>query len=554
MLFSVAVLTVAVLAVFAQTVRFEALDYDDGAIVFKNPVILQGLTPETVVWAFTHFHFALWMPVTTLSHLLDVSLFGTRPGGHHAMSVAWHLAGVLALFFAARRLTGSVPAALMTALLYAVHPLRAETVAWVASRKDLTAALFTFLCLWAYAGYVEKPSPGRYLSALGLFALALMGKPSAMPLPAVLLLLDVLLGNRTAPRDLLRAAGEKIPFFVLSGVFAVLSWKGQADMGALAVAEAAPLARRLLNVPVVLTFYLRACLFPADLSPHYPPEAVQWSATATAGAWALCGGITAAVLALARLRWPLAAWGFFVLMLSPVAGLVPYGNAPVADRFVGLASAGPALLVGWALARCPGRISVKAAVAAGTVAVLAGLCFHQTGFWRDKQTAFERVVAVYPRDDVGHGNLGTLFFGRGDLDRALRHHRQAVEIRPTHAEWRYNLGSVLLETGPASEAAEQLAEAVRLSPGDIQARTNLGLAYMGLGNLEAALRELAASVEGNPADVNARINYGLCLFRAGKAAEAIPHLEEALRLDPGNPAAKANLDLARRTVSSPPAP
>lgn len=555
MLLSLALLTAAVLVVFGRTVAFGFLDYDDAEIVSAHPVVSQGLTPETAVWAFTHFHFAIWMPLTTLSHLLDVTLFGTAPAGHHAMSIAWHLAGVFALFFAARRLLGGTPAALTAALLYAVHPLRAEAVAWVASRKDLTAALFAFLCLWAYAGYAARPSPRRYLSALAFFALALMGKPSAMPLPAALLLFDAVLWRRRGMGVLL----EKAPFFLLSAASALLSWKGQAAAGALVGPDAAPLAHRLLNVPVVLVVYLRAWFLPVGLSPHCPVETVQWSALGMALAWGGVLALTAAALLLRRHRWPLAAWGFFVLMLAPVLGLVPFSNAPVADRYTGLASAGPALLAGWALVRCPGCRSrtaqrTGALLTAGIIAALEVLCFHQTGFWRNDETVFRRVLAVHPDDDLGHANLGTLFFERGDLDRALHHHRRAVEIRPGFAPWRYNLGSVLLETGPASEAAAQLAEAVRLNPDDIQARTNLGLAYMGLGNLEAALRELAASVEGNPADVNARINYGLCLFRAGKSAEAVPHLEEALRLDPGNPAARANLDLARRAGASSSAP
>ncbi len=552
-----ALLTVLVLAVFLQTVRFSFVDYDDNRVVTEHPVILQGLAGDTLLWAFTNFHFAIWMPLTSLSHLLDVTLFGLWAGGHHLSGMLWHLAGVLAFFLAARRLLGGVWPAFFAAALYAVHPLRADSVAHVASRKDLVCAVFTALTLWAHARHGLSPSPRRYLTVAVFFLLALAGKPSAAPLPLALLFLDYHpLGRfgtgergRHARRAILLLA-EKIPLLAMSAVVVVVGIRGQAVFGALADTSGTPLLSRLLQMPVPVVHYLHSLLWPAGLSPHYPPTAVEWGMWGTAACWAGMAAITLAALWWRRAGWPLAAWGFFLVMLSPVLGLTPFGNAPVADRFVLLPSMGAALLAGWGAERFRARLPLRwgagvAAACAALVLCLAGMGWRQTGYWRDTGTVAARILAVCPEDDLGHTLTGNLLFNSGDLPGAVAHYRKAVEIRPCHAPWRYNLGAALLETGPPGEAAAQLAEAVRLDPGDHGARMNLGLALMALGRLEEAAAELRRVVSAEPENANARVNLGVCLMRMGDTAGAERELADALRLEPGNAAARANLELVR---------
>lgn len=550
-------LVVLCLIIYGQTAAFEFIDYDDGRIVFKHPVILEGFTLEGVRWAFTNYHFGLWMPMTSLSHMADISLFGLWAGGHHLSSVVWHTAACILLFLALRHLTGAPWESFLAAALFAAHPLRAEPVAWIAARKDLVSGCFFFAAIWRYAGYARRPSAGSYLLVTLLILLALMGKPMAVSLPLVLLILDWRPLNRLRLHDcrsVLGRIGEKIPWMLMVGVAAIAAVQSQHEIGEL---PSYSLSERIGGAGVHFTQYLIHTIYPLQLSPHYPREWMEYSRIYIAAMWFIAMASGAAAYLVSRTRIPMAGWLWFSVALVPVIGLVPFGNAPIADRFTytpspGILLAGVFGLQAWVGRGAHPEKRRRAACAAGLVllVVFAGIAWRQTSYWRDTESVFQRILAVCPRSDVGHTKRGELYFNQGKMEEALAHYATAVQISPDSAEWHFNLGCALMAMERHEEALASLSEAVRLSPGHASARNNLGVTLVRLNRIGEALPHLQEACRLDSANVNARNNFGVALMRAGNLKDAERIFLEAIALDPENAAAHANLQIIQRTQAA----
>ena len=537
-----AALTALIWLVFAQTARFEFLDYDDKAVVYENELVRGGLTPAGVARAFTQPHFGLYMPVTTLTHLLDVQCFGLRPGGHHLASVAWHNAAVLALYAALVALTGAPWRSLLVAALFAVHPARATSVAWIASRKDLVSGLFFFLGLWAYARYAAKHGVLRYLAVAACYLLALLGKPSAVTFPCVLLLLDWWpLARLRNAKDGASLLAEKLPLFALAALACAGAVWSEHTEGALTAGF--PPAYRLGNAVLSYGRYLWHTVWPLDLAIHYPHfrSGLPWAQVALSALALLA--ITAAVIALHRRRCLTVGWCWFLGTLVPVIGLVQFSNSALADRFLYIPQTGLFIALTWSLPAARARYTGTLGVALVALCVVwAGI---ETARWRGAETIFRRAIAVTKDNDLAHGKVGEICDAQGKTAEALEHFETAYNINPDSAINCFNLGTVRMDEGRMDEAAALFKHAVQFNPDWPQVYTNLGCAYMNLGNNLAALAPLEHALEIEPDNVNAHINYGAALLRLGRRAEAAKQFLEALRLDPGNPAAQANLKLVR---------
>ncbi len=550
-----AAVLLALAALYARTAQYPFLQGDDQSIVTQQPEVMAGLSWHGVAWAFTHLHFGLWMPVTSLSHMLDASLFGDWAGGHHLASVLWHMLAVLAFFGAARALTGRRDAAVVAAALFALHPLRAESVAWVAGRKDLTAGLFFALALWAHARHAQRPGAARYFLVLLTGALAMMGKTSAMVLPGVLLVLDAFpLGRYAAPDGSMRFSArraavlfaEKIPLMVLALAVTVLAWQGEKTVGALAVVEKhSPLAG-LAAAPAHYLHYLRVFLLPFGLSPVYLDSALTGSAGVMAMKTALFVLVCIAACALRRrMPWVTVGWVWFVGALVPVIGIVRFGESPCADRFSYIPAMGLSIAAAWMLVNLPVNRAPRTLLCTGLAIALAALTWGQAGIWRDTWHLFERKMQVYPNDAPTFSKAGGWLLEKGDADGAIRCYREALRIAPDSADDCYNLGSALMDRN-AGEAVQWLEKATRINPNDGPAWTNLGCALMELKRPQDALKPLQEGVRLQPKDSNARVNLGVALLRADRKDEARAALEQALALDPANTAAQANLRLLGR--------
>ena len=470
------------------------IGYDDPAYVLDNPVVKQGLTLEGLRWAFTHLVAANWHPLTVLSHMVDVQLFGLDPGWHHRENVLWHCANALLLLAFLRRTTGSTWRSALVAALFAAHPLRVESVAWIAERKDVLSTFFFLLALLAYAAYARRPGALRYLAVTVAFALGLLAKPMVVTLPAVLLLVDVWPLRRlplaplsfTSAWPLLR---EKLPLFALSAASSAVTILAQDRSGAVRSVGGLPLGTRAANAAVSAVAYLGKTLWPADLAVLYPHPGYRPGGIPTwkvALATALLLGITALALREARRRpYLLAGWGWYLVTVLPVIGLVQVGQQGMADRYTYLPLIGPVFAAVWAGQELAVRLRVPRAVlaVAGLVLVLAAATAAraQVAVWRDTFTLFDHAARVTQDNAIAWKNVGSGWFDRGEPAEALAAFAEAARIDPDDPDLWFDQGMALSALGRYREATSAFEQSIRLEPTDREAWFNLGIAWATLG-------------------------------------------------------------------------
>lgn len=543
-----AVLAVAVWAVFGQTRHFEFVNYDDNVYIYENPLVAAGLSPEGVAEALSYVHAFTWHPLTTVSHMADAEIHGLDPGGHHLSNVLLHAAAAIVLFLVLRGMTGALWRSAFVALIFAVHPLRVESVAWISERKDVLSGLLFFLTLGAWARYAADARVGRYLVALGCFALALMAKPTVVTLPCVLLLLDVWplkrLGEGDAPWRHLRArVVEKIPFFVLSAACGVITLRTQT--GAMTSTEVLPFWDRLGNALVSYVVYVRQLFWPPDLAVVYPhpKDGLPWWTVGLA-AVALAAVTVAAVVLRWRMPFLLVGWLWYLGMLLPVIGLVQVGLQAHADRYTYLPHVGLLLMLAWGAAEAwPHRLDRRWLAAAAGVAglVLVGLARAQTAYWRDSESLWRMTLARTTNNSVAHSQLGVVLGRTGRTSEAVEHFRRAIAIQPDYATARYNLGNILANRGNFGPAIEQYRWAVQIKPDYAKAHNNLGSALRAQGRLTDAVAAFRQALEIDPHYLEAHLNLAATLAAAGELAAAADEYRLALRDQPGSAAIHNNL-------------
>jgi tetratricopeptide (TPR) repeat protein len=492
-------LLLAVAAVFGQVAGHQFVSYDDRVYLTENWVVRGGLTLDGIRWAFTTTRDANWFPLTWLSHMLDVTLFGSHPAGHHLMNVAIHGVTTVLLFLFWARATGAVWPSALLAALFALHPLRAESVAWAAERKDVLAALFWLLTMHAYLRYSRSPGVGRYLAVAGLFALGLMCKPMLVTLPFVLLLLDwwplqrfrPVAGNAagTAPPPMGRLLLEKLPLLLLALCSGILTYLVQQRGGAVSSLDQVPFWSRLANALVSYGVYLRQLLWPSGLAVFYPFDHRQpvWQAV-LAGT----GLLAATILLLGQWRrrpWLAVGWLWYLGTLVPVIGLVRIGAQSHADRYTYLPSVGALLVLVWGgqeLCKRPGRRWLTVTLAAGVLIAAGLLTTLQLRHWQDTVTLFRRAVAVTSGNWLAHNNLAAELIRRGELNEAMWHLERALASRPDYDSAYANLGIAYINLRQPDRAVAALRTAVRLNPRETTAWYRLGVTLARLGDLAGA--------------------------------------------------------------------
>lgn len=523
-------LVVAVIAVFGRTAGASFITADDGVYVTQNPTVQAGLTGEGLRWAFG-FRDGNWIPLTWLSLMLDATLWGTGPRGFHVTSVALHLASTLLLFLALSRASGRPHPSWFVAVLFAVHPLHVESVAWVAERKDTLSGLFFMLALLAWERYARRPDLGRYLAVVAILAAGLMAKPMLVTLPLILLLLD--LWPLARPLPLRRLVAEKLPLLGLSAISAALTFAAQRGAGAMSSVAAIPLDARIGNAIVSYAAYLVKTVVPTKLAFFYPHPGrglPPWQI--------LAGG--ALLVALTLIAWrsirkrPFVAvgWAWYVIMLVPVIGIVQVGVQARADRYTYLPLIGIFLAATWTVAdmRLP-RAAVRAVAALVGIA-LAAASYVEAGYWRDSVTLYRRALAVTTGNAVAHNNLGLALLERGDLDGTIEHCRKALEIDPGHPEAPNHLATALTGKGLDAEAIAVYRRAIAIRPGNATFHSNLGTVLAESGDLGGAAAAFAEAIRLAPGSSDAHYNLGVLLARQGRYDAAIAELEIARRLSP----------------------
>jgi tetratricopeptide (TPR) repeat protein len=539
-LFVVLGLALLGLLTFQGALDYGFVNYDDPAYVTANPHVRGGVTAAGVRWAFTSFHASNYHPLTFLSHMLDCELFGLRPRGHHLTSLLLHIGAATLLFAALRRMTGALGRSAFVAAVFAVHPLRVESVVWIAERKDVLCGLFFFLALVAYAAYVRRPGWGRYLALCAAAACALMAKPMAVTLPCVLLLLDLWplarlprTSWRAAARSLGPLALEKAPLFALSAVFAYVTVKAQG--AALATVELLDWPHRLANAAVSYVAYVGKILAPRDLAVFYPHAPIPaWKAVAAAA-------VVVAATALAAAAWRRApyltvGWLWYVGTLVPVIGLTQVGNQAMADRFTYLPGVGVVIALTWGLADLAGASAagrrLPAAAAALAVLVLAGLARGQVTVWQDSVTLFRHALAVTSPNVVAFVNLAEGLRLAGRPEEAMAPYRAALAIEPTRVEAHAGLAAALRDSGRLDEAVESMGRALELAPEDPRFHHGMAAILDAAGRRDEAIRHLEQAVELDPRYAAAHLGLADLLGQRGETERARRHLETARALQP----------------------
>jgi protein O-mannosyl-transferase len=548
-------LIAATLLAYAQVGTHGFLTHDDPEYVTANAHVTAGLTASGVAWALTTGHDANWFPLTWLSHMADVQLFGVNAGAHHLDSLALHLISAVLLFLVFRRMTGARWPSALVACLFALHPLHVESVAWVAERKDVLSGLFWMLTLWAYVGYVERPGRGRYALVLAAFALGLMAKSMIVTLPFVLLLLDWWpLGRWSAAPD--RRGGlaamaplvrEKVPLLALAAAVSVVTFFVQRAAGAVVSIDAVPFGERLANAVVSYAVYLREMIWPTRLAIFYPLRPVD--AWAVVSAAAVVIAISAVVVrAAARHPYLAVGWFWYLGTLVPVIGLIQVGSQAHADRYTYIPSIGITVAVAWGLVEIAGRWPrVRVIVAAFAALACAGagvVTWRLLPYWQDSTSLFSHAIDVTGDNYVAEFNLGLVGRSEGRLDAALSRYERAVQLRPTYAEAHNNIAEILIAENRIPEALPHVAEALRLRPDLVDAQVNLGIASAATGHPDAAEAAFRQAVRAAPNDAQALEGLGRALSELGRPEEGIPFLTEAVRLEPDRPGPHAGLAAA----------
>lgn len=467
------------------------VSYDDFAYVTENPNIAAGITRDSVIWVFTNVHVGNWHPLTGLSHLLDCQLFGVDAFRHHLMNLLFHAATTLLLFAVLRMMTGAVWRSAFVAAAFALHPLRVESVAWLAERKDVLSGFFWMLTTAAYIQYARRPAVRKYLLVVLAFILGLMAKPMLVTLPFVLLLLDYWplqrfqwscrfppLSEVGCPKAAAyRLIAEKIPLFVLSAASSVVTFMAQKSQGAVLATEILPVKIRIANALVSYIGYIGKMIYPARLAVLYPiySDSLKWQPFVCL---LLLVVISAAVFYMARRRpYLVVGWLWYIGTLVPVIGLVQVGTQAMADRYTYLPSVGIFIMAAWGAAdliakRRYGRIGLG--VTAGLVLVIFLLCTRmQVRHWRNSRTLFEHAIAVTKNNYVMHYNLANALRKDGDIDGAIIHFEKTVRISPGYYNGQNNLALAYYLKGKIPQAIACWYQAIKVKPDFIDALNNL---------------------------------------------------------------------------------
>ena len=584
---------------FWPSVSNDFVNFDDNVYVSENAHVQAGLTWDSLGWAFTTLKAGFWNPLTWLSLTLDYQLFGLRAGGYHLTSLLLHATSTVLLFLLFRRMTGATWRSAFVAVLFGVHPLHVESVAWVAERKDVLSTLFWLLTLLAYVKYVElsgvtRREPGEgglksemqgpessiqssalspprlsilhppslvfYILALVCFACGLMSKAMVVTLPLVLLLLDWWPLRRfhlATPTDRDQAFGsdksparfqwavlrslllEKVPFLVIALIAGAVTVFAQRSAGALRSTTRFPVPERLVNTILSYARYLVQTVWPSDLAVFYPyPK--TFSAWVVVAATLLFLTVSIFVVRAWRTRpYLVFGWLWYVVTLLPVIGLIQAGYQSHADRYTYVPLAGLFAALAWSTHELTRRWRYHA-----PALFSVALTRRQIGYWFDSESLFRHTLSVTEDNSIIHYNLGLLLFRQGKTDEAIANFQAAVEIQPRYVDAHDNLGVALLQAGKPDAGIAHLKEAARLAPGRADLYYNLGIALGEQGQTAQAIGQFQEALQLNPGFAGAHSRLGDVLLQQGQVDDAIAHFRRALEIQPSLAEADCKLGIA----------
>jgi Flp pilus assembly protein TadD len=536
--------------VYGPLAGYDFVNIDDDLYTYKNKIVKDGLTSHGIAWALQTVYNANWLPLTWISYMIDVELFGTGPSGHHVVNVLLHAASVVLLFLVLRAMTTTVWPSAVVAALFAVHPLHVESVAWISERKDVLSAFFWMVTLCAYCFYVRKPGAARYSGIVAAFVLGLMSKAMLVTLPFVLLLLDYWPLRRIQTRfsavtetnvtnallPVRRLILEKLPLLGISIVVATITFHAQANDGAVGTLESFPIWTRIANAAVAYVSYLGKMLCPAKLAIFYPHPGAPpvWLAV---GAVIILAAISLAVFMTAR-RHPygIVGWLWYLGTLFPVSGLFQVGNQSMADRYTYLPLIGIYIVVAWTAVEIAVRrpFAAKILAAGGGVAILAlsVTASQQVKHWRNTETLMQHALAVTEGNWLAHNNLGNWYLRSKRFEEAQKHYAQALQVKPDYGLGLSNMGLALYEQGEYEEAIASLKKALNVQPDALQFHANIAAAYSRNSQFDEAIAHYNRVLEMHPDNAWAHHDIANVYSSIGDTAQALVHHREAVRISP----------------------
>jgi tetratricopeptide (TPR) repeat protein len=521
------------------------------------------LTLANAHWAFTTGHASNYHPLTWLSHMADYQIFHDQPAGHHLTSVLWHAVNAALVFLAVFALTRAPARSLAVGALFALHPLRVESVAWISERKDLLSGFFFLLAVIQYRNFAKSTSEQEsagiaqkdgmrfgstpYFLSLLFFTLGLLSKPMLVTAPLILLLLDFWPLNRWSrePAVIHRLIVEKLPFFALSSISSIVTFNVQKQGGAVSSLNSLSIAERISNALVSYVRYLGKTFWPADMTVLYPHPG-HWPA------WQLIASILILLFIFGlcfvfrnRLRWLLVGWLWFFIMLLPVIGLVQVGIQSMADRYTYLPSIGLIVIIVWTVSECsrllPQRTAILSFASLMAFTTCSLLTRKQISYWHDSAALFRHASAVTSKNYLAYNNLGFYLSEKGDVEGAMENYQKALDINPQYEDALNNLGYALAGKKRNEEALGYYLRALRIRPEHVEVHNNLGNALSELGRIDEAIVHYRFVLGKDRHHANANNNLGIALAMKGNFDEAIEHFHEAIRTQPAYASAHSNL-------------
>jgi tetratricopeptide (TPR) repeat protein len=561
------VLILLVITAFEPVRHNDFVDYDDKTYILLNQHIHDGITWDSVKWAFTSGYAGNWHPQTWLSHMLDIDLFKLNPVGHHLHNLALHIASVVLLFLILRSLTGSLWRCALAAAIFGVHPLRVESVAWAAERKDVLCALFWMLTTAAYIGYARRGGVLRYLLVIMCFGLGLMAKPMIVTLPLVFLLLDIwplarvpnLLSENilsavapSRPAPIGRLIVEKIPLLLLVAVSCLVTYKVQSSSGAVDALDVT-WTERIANGLISYVNYIVKIIWPINLAALYPFPEQGYPLWKPAAAFLLLSGWTVWTVRRVR-KWPwlFVGWFWYLVTLIPVIGLVQIGNHAMADRYSYLPCVGILLMLVWTVFQCSARWKIPrivyAVLCAGVIPALIMTTRIQAAYWKNSLTLNEHTLAVTENNYVVYNNMGAALLVEKRYDESLDYLRKALEIRPDYYLANTNMALTLKDLGQYDQAQVYANAAIKKEPYWGLAYFIRGRTLVAMGRDDDALAAYKQAAKLDSEDFRFFYDAGLLLAKKGAFQEAIHYFKETIRCYPAWGDAWRDMGLAQQRL------
>jgi tetratricopeptide (TPR) repeat protein len=532
-------LALATCLVFARSLSGQFIEFDDNVYVTRNPWVQQGLTVDSIRTAFSFETIvgSNWHPLTMVSHMADVTLFGLQPWGHHLTNVLVHSVSTAALFLLLYRMTGQMWPSVAAAVLFAWHPLRVESVSWVAERKDVLSVLFWILCCHAYLSWVERRSVGRYLLVAGLLVAGLLCKPMLVTLPCALVLLDIWPLRRVSGEGWTRLMVEKLPLFAIVVGFSALTFYTQFAKGVRSL-DKLPLSLRAMNAIVSYVDYLGQFLWPVKLAVFYPHPADRLPLVQVLLCAAALAGITLWVARRANTQpYLIVGWLWYLGTMFPVSGIAQVGGHARTDRFTYIPMIGIAMLLAWGVNDWVEGKRERRQIASWTwgawMALLVLVTWVQQGYWQNTLVLFQHAIDVTERNFLSHQVVGNELVTRGQFAEGLAEFEKSLAVRADFDQAMYGKAFALHNLQRKEEAVEAYAQAMDLGMQGYGGRCNYALALMDLNRHREAREQFELALQEYPDSLEALTGLGMVALAEGNGAEGVKWLREALEKNPG---------------------